>query len=299
MTTKARDLAEFAADVPETLGTAGQALKINAGATAYEWGTIATGPSNVVWPSDLNSPTNTYTTSGTWSKGSLADDAYVWMYLVGGGGSGGRNTGNPAGYGYGGQGGGARLLYGKASTFDGASYTIGAGATPPNAYQGNASTSSSIALTSAQGGITYTTVTSAYGYGLIDVVMGGSDIALLNTITNIKSTLIAESSFSFLNSNPPTGWTGINTDSQHSWVSGENMNTNRPGGNGIFGGGGGAGRTPSYTYSTGGGSLYAGAGGTGGSSGGDGAVPGGGGGGSWNNSEGGYGGNGNLRVYHV
>jgi len=69
--------------------------------------TAGLGTPAIVFPSNWASPTNNYTSSDTWSKGSLADDDYVWFYLVNSGGGGG--NARP------GFGGNAMLLYGTAA----------------------------------------------------------------------------------------------------------------------------------------------------------------------------------------
>jgi len=159
MTTKARDFAEFAADVPTSIGSAGQILKINAGASAYVWGdspeaalnidasgnptlgsgvtadevkTLLSAASTAVGDPAPNwaSPTATYTSSGTWSKpAGLSDNAIVWLYGVGGGQGGGTSSdagvnNTPA---YGGRGGYAFMVQCKASQLHGSAYVIGAG----------------------------------------------------------------------------------------------------------------------------------------------------------------------------
>ena len=103
-------------------GAAGTVLTSDG--TDLSFAAVQAGASRVVWPSDFASPTNTYTSSGTWSKGSLADTDYVWIYLVGGGGAGGYAAN---GYSVGGAGGSALLLYGQAQWFNGGAYVIGAG----------------------------------------------------------------------------------------------------------------------------------------------------------------------------
>ncbi len=72
---------------------------------------------------DWSSPDNTYTSSGTWSKGGLADDAVVWIYMIGGG-SGGWSSPDSRTEGSGGF---CRILVGTAADFDGGAYVIGAG----------------------------------------------------------------------------------------------------------------------------------------------------------------------------
>ena len=74
----------------------------------------------VVFPSDWSSPTTTYTSSGTYSKGGLSDDDYVWIYLLGGGGGGGDGSASGASNRSGGGDGGVAIhLYGKAGVLNG------------------------------------------------------------------------------------------------------------------------------------------------------------------------------------
>ena len=128
--------------------------------TNLSWAAAAaTGFEKVVFPSDWASPTYTYTSSGTYSKGGLADDAYVWVYIVGGGG-GGAKTDNGNTY-SGSVGGRALLIYGKAGVLNGASYVVGAGAAGQTTTGGNETppTVSSFTLTSANGGNVFSTAT--------------------------------------------------------------------------------------------------------------------------------------------
>ena len=110
------------------------------------WAAVSSGSSTVVWPSNFASPTSTYTSSGTWSKGSLADDDYVWIYLVGGGGGGGYASN---GYSQGGGGGSALLLYGQAQWFNGGAYVVGAGGAG-NTSSGGSQTSTTASRTSTR-----------------------------------------------------------------------------------------------------------------------------------------------------
>ena len=146
-----------------TGASAGQVLQRNAGDSAYEWGTISTGY-DVVFPSNWASPTTTYTSSGTWSKGSLSDDDYVWIYLIGGGGGGGDgNAGGAGGRSAGGNGGRAIHIYGKAGVLNGATYVIGAGKTGgTGSYPQIAPNDSTFTLTANNGGTVFNTL-SQYG----------------------------------------------------------------------------------------------------------------------------------------
>jgi hypothetical protein len=176
-----RKMADYAADVPTTIGSSGQVLKVNSGGTAYEWAAIGdtlpagasagqvlkrnSGNTDYEWgdaesainvdgsgnptlgtgitaselrtllsaqqsavglvPPDWASPSNTYTSSGTWSKGSLADTDIVWVYGVGGGNGGMGSAGS--GMKAGGKGGQAFFVVATAGQLDGVSYVVGAG----------------------------------------------------------------------------------------------------------------------------------------------------------------------------
>ena len=269
--------------------TNGYFLSAQSGNTGgLTWAAIETGGEEVVWPSNWASPTNTYTSSGTWSKGSLADDDYVWIYIVGGGGGGDSGSSNKSG----GQGGSAYLLYGKAGTFNGGTYVVGAG------RGANASTNrvvSSFTLSSANGGAVFTT-----GGSNSNTTRGWARIAnasVVDTGSSPASNLIAtpnDSSDIVLPSSKPTVPSPTSGGTTQ-WVVASGMSS---GGsypeNCVFGGGGGGGVYSNWDK-TGGGSLHAGNGATG--SGGTAAqVPGGGGGGG---PSGTAGANGNVRVYHV
>jgi len=82
------------------------------------------GTAAVILPSNWASPDETFTSSATYSKhSSLADDDYIWFYVVSGGGGAGTHSVNAnAGYG-----GGAMLIYGKAGDFHQSVMVIGAG----------------------------------------------------------------------------------------------------------------------------------------------------------------------------
>ena len=273
---------------PLTIGSSAQLLQSNG--TTAAWATISTGVDDVVFP-NLASPNNTYTASGTWSKGSLSDDAYVWIYLVGGG-AGGRGDDNGGSiFAQGGYGGKAKLVYGKAKFFDGGTYVIGAG------YAGSFNNSesrndSTFTLSSSNGGAVFTT-TGTSDNTVFSIVDG-------TTVTQ-STTLIEASpapSISFLFGNPPTGWSGSVSGSAYVWAGGTGGDDTN-GQNGIFGGGTGYG-TKAGNNRLGGGSLYAGAGGLMAAQGTNGTYPGGGGGGSTTvGNVGGAGANGNMRVYHV
>jgi len=99
-------------------------------------------------------PDETFTSSGTWSKGSLADDALVWMYAVGGGNSGGSGgSSNPSSPQRGGLGGLSFFVLGTAAQLNSATFVIGAG----GAAASNAEANTGGATTLTVSGVTYTT----------------------------------------------------------------------------------------------------------------------------------------------
>ena len=117
-------------------GTAGQLLQSGGATGSPAWATVSSGTS-ITFPSNWASPTTTYTSSGTWSKGSLSDDAYVWLYLIGGGGGGSmRESASSTGIAQGGTPGGAFFIYGKAGVLNGTVFTIGAAVTGRTAAMG-------------------------------------------------------------------------------------------------------------------------------------------------------------------
>ena len=272
-------------------------------------GTLATyintkvGAPAVVFPT-IGSPDNTYTSSATWSKGSLGDDDFVWLYLVGGGAGGKARSNNlsPS------SGGPAILLYGQAKFFNGGAFVVGAGTA------GGDSTTAP-----AFGAASTFTLTSTYGAGVFSTdaareYNGGANhsdpsATLFNTIsgvavkqgtTNIQAA--PPRTHNFILGVPITGWTG-DTDGPMFWNFGQVGSTGKAP-NGIFGGGAG-GSNQSGGGLAGGGSLFAGNGGAGsgdgsGANGTAGTVPGGGGGaGGQGNGTGGAGANGNVRDYYV
>jgi len=282
---------------PLAKGAAGTVLTSDG--TDLSFAAVASGGAEpVVW-FNVASPNNTYTSSGTWSKGGLADDAYVWFYLVGGGGGGGKDTGNPSGYGFGGEGGGALLVYGTAGILNGAAYVIGAGSAASADYQQRAGTVSTLTLSSAQGSRVFTTSKTYNGGEAFKFAPPVTNTTTLNATAPVTASLTTDNVFA-VPSTVPTSWGGTyNSASDNSWTGGAYMQGPKPGGNGIFGGGGGGGKHAGTLYATPGGSLYSGAGGAGGSSPANGTAPGGGGGGNSGNSAGGAGAAGNVRVYHV
>ena len=176
-------------------GAAGQALLYASAGTAA-WGTISTSDPAVVFP-NWASPTTTYTTSGTWSKGSLDDDDYVWFYLIGGGGGGSTYYNSQNQNASGGNGGNAMLLYGKAGLFDGGAYVIGAGVAGQAGTGGSPiGTNSTFTLSSTYGSIVFSG-TGGDG-GLFQVgTKGRVADSNLPTITLGLSTKLTTSSINF------------------------------------------------------------------------------------------------------
>ena len=280
-------------------GAAGTFLTSNG--TDLSYAAISTGADDVVFP-NLASPNNTYTSSGTWSKGSLSDDDYVWFYIVGGGGGGASQPYNGGSiFVQGGQGAAGILIYAKAKFFDGAAYVVGAGSAGKSTPSADASapTASTLTLSSSNGSGVYSTGTLYYTSNLFTQIDG---IIVTQSTTLVQATNSPSNVFT-VPAATPTGWSGAFTGdhSSYSWQGGVSGYQNAAGGNGIFGGGGGGGFHQSEgSDNPNGGSLYAGAGGNVGNTGAAGSVPGGGGGGSKSYGvDGGDGGNGNVRVYHV
>ena len=277
---------------PLTIGSSAQLLQSNG--TTAAWATVSTSPATVTFP-NLASPDNTYTSSATWSKGSLSDDDYVWMYLCGGGGGGMESTYNATG----GDGGGVLLLYGKAKYFNGGAYVIGAGGAA-GAAGGTSNTVSTFTLTSTYGSVVYTTLTGSFNNSYVDGENYNQMMIIVDpaTFTTQSTTLIQarNSTPRFIIGDEPTGWSGAQGTAYH-WM---NADGNKDAGyNGIFGGGAGGGRNATANYTGYGASLYAGRGGSSGATAEAGTVPGGGGGASTSGGSSGAGAAGNMRVYHV
>lgn len=274
-------------------------------------------PNQVAFP-DWASPNSTYLTSGTWSKGSLADTDYVWIYMVDGGAGG--NVTNTPGYVRGGTGGQAFLLYGQAQYFDGGAYVVGAGGAKGHNNNGLVSGlsggKSSFTLSSANGSTVYVSNIAIYVSQEEPFFVNVQGPQVTHTATQISAQFSPTSFFVVPEIDPnvpstyptipnilvrtaapagtsPIGWG--NSIAQGGYID--------LAGNSVFGGGGGGGKHAGYGEANaiyGGKSLYAGAGADY-NTGNDGAVPGGAGGGgdNLNGSQTGNGGAGNMRVYHV
>lgn len=259
------------------------------------------GGETITFPSDWASPTNTYSTSGTWSKGSLADDDYVWIYLLGGGGGGGHAT-SSVNASRGGNGGNAFLIYGKAGVLNGGAYVIGAAKAGETAINGSAGNASTFTLTALNGGTVYTTASadsaSTWESGEANALVLGAvsdviDLASFDDYTVIGLTI---PSFSFVDLALPTGVLfRFGSPGKTNVVAPDEGHT-------IFGGGGGG--SSGSGKAAGNTSEFSGAGGAASTttSATNGIYPGGGGGGSLlggGSSAGGIGAAGNMRVYHV
>ena len=245
----------------------------------------------MVYPSDWTSPTNNYTSSATWSKGSLSDDDYVWFYLVGGGGGGGSNPTQT----HGGAGGKCIMLYGKAGVFDGAAYVIGAEtAGNLNDFNSSVGTNTTITLSSANGSTVFTTVASNDGPGnyFFSVSNANFDnIPLSESSSDLKVIATESDPMAWTDGGLPTGYTYKYTSKVRTWDDPATVNT-------IFSGGGGGAFYQNEKVA--GLSQLAGNAGATGTTGANGIAPGGGGGGSKSSSiRGGTGAQGALRVYHV
>ena len=264
----AADGTKLDTNIPSSLGAAGQVLTVNPAGTAA-WATVSSDPAAVVFPSDWASPTNTYTSSGTWSKGSLSDDDYVWFFLLGGGGGGAEV--------YAAAGGSVRLIYGKAELFNGAAYAVGADTAGTNQNVGSiAGNPTTLTLTSANGSSVLSTPTIDTD-NVVNVVTAPS-AAVAGTYLNGSPAEI----YSFQTTTLPSGYTRFFTGSY-----GYNL---------VFGGA--HGQAPQLAGNTTATSLLSGNGGTTASR--HGVSPGGGGAAGQNaGGTGGTGAAGNVRVYHV
>jgi len=271
---------------PLTIGSNTQLLQSNG--TTAAWATVSSGPPAVVFPSDWTSPNNNYTSTGTWSKGSLSDDDYVLFLLVGGGG-GGQRIG--AGTAQGGRGGRAKILFGTAKVFDGGAYVVGSGVAGATTGTSQLNpTVSSFTLTSTFGSQAFVT----------DVVNGTDDLTIGYVVSpNIETVgtggiMLSTVPVPTIDFNTlPNGysmWNGVYNDA----------NALSQTYAGVFGSGGGGLTIYGGTDYSGQNSLFSGNGGAGGNSGQNGTAPGGGGGGCWNNGNtAGNGADGSVRVYHV
>ena len=242
--------------------------------------TAGLGTIPIVFPSDWASPTNNYTSSDDWSKGSLADDDYVWFYLV--------NSGDGGGNARPGYGGRAMLLYGTAATFNGASYTIGAARAGQNATGGTAQNPTTVTLSSGNGSSAFTpfdlsTADDLSGSPKLQINLASIEAGVSGTYLNGSPS----SSYAIKTLALPSGYGRWTTSNTIKGYQSEDPDC-------VFGGGAGYSTFNSQnSYST---SLFAGNGGTGNNA--AGSAPGGGG-GETNGGVGAAGAAGSLRVYHV
>jgi len=200
--------------------------------TDLSWATPSSGGFEaVVFPSNWASPTSTFTSSGTYSKGSLADDDYVWVYLVGGGG-GGSKSANDNIY-PGGVGGRAMLIYAQAGVLHGGAYVVGAGAAGQTGTQdvGSNPTVSSFTLTNSNGGNIFATATgvnnpsSGVGGLVTTVLKNSSDATPILTATELTDVTFS----------------GVLPSGAASFFQGGSFNNDNSG-DVVFGGGSGAGK---------------------------------------------------------
>jgi len=212
-------------------------------------------------------PDVTLTSTGTWTKpGSLADDSWITIYMVGGGGGGAVHTT----WGNGGSGGSAALFSGVAGEFPSGAitFTIGAGGAA-NDGGGISGGATSAVINS----ITYTAPAGLGGTGT----------------SASKTSPLGTYSVPFAGKSPFVSPSLEDTRGGYAQA----INVGYPS---VYGGGGGGGGNGAVN--AGGVSTYAGNGGAGGATG-DvaGSVPGGGGGGA-NSGYSSGGGNGSVRIYY-
>lgn len=251
--------------LPATVGTAGQLLQVNAGASAAAWATVSSEAAAVAFPSNWASPTNTYNSSGTWSKGSLADTAYVWFFLLNSGGGGGASAANGLN---GGVGGSAMLIYAQAKTFNGAAYVIGAAKAGATSGTGTTPSNPTTLTLSSGNGSTAFTPLNTDASNVLDITSGVTGTYLVGSVAPTYTIYVGAA---------PSGYAN---------------RTLAGAGNSVFAGGMGL-KVGNGSYSST--SLLSGNGGVNGTR--NGVFPGGGG-GSYG-SQGGTGAAGQLRVYHV
>ena len=233
------------------------------------------GTAAAILPSNWASPDETFTSSATYTKhSSLADDDYIWFYVVsGGGGSGTHSVNALAGYG-----GGAMLIYGKAGDFDQSVMVIGAGGAGSTNQQRTTGGTSSLTLRANIGGRVFSALADgphSFNAATVGTYVSGA------VADPYKFDLIV----------PIT-------------VGGVTYTTGGFGGGSAYGiqnsvfGAASAGQRDSGSVEANGNSLFAGAAGA--SEAANGAVPGGAGYTDFQDSgQGGAGGAGNIRVYHV
>lgn len=287
-------------------GAAGQLLQYASAGTAA-WATFSAGYEQVKFPSDWTSPDETFNSSGTYTKPSgVADDDYIWIYLLGGGGAGcssgrtnGSLSGNSAGYVAGSAGGSAKLLYGKAKIFTGgtmavaASYLFSSRPATDFYYNGTSGNASTFTLSSSNGAVVYSTSSGGEG---VDVRVIHIDGAGSQTDNYLHSSAISPTEFSLDTATTPS--LSVHTFVMPARNNANNVSTTQY--TSVFAGGN-AGARP-YNYGAlptalQGTSVLAGAGGV--LNGTDGQFPGGAGRSVTGTGVGGDGAAGQIRIYHV
>tara|TARA_R110001592_G_scaffold251228_2_gene513883 strand:+ start:973 stop:2127 length:1155 start_codon:yes stop_codon:yes gene_type:complete len=267
--------------------------------TDISWVTASSGGTPaVVFPSNWASPSETFNSSGTWSKGSLSDDDYVWFLMVGGG-QGGGGRANTTTIARGGEGGLAMLLYGKAEVFNGGAYVIGSGGAGSTVPYGN------------PGGATYFTFLAAnYVAGATERTTGTADqnSATPTAVTNVlelnKGVISSANYLSSSDATPHIFGLGVLPSNYTTFLKSSNASEATGGSalGSVFSGGGGCSALASAS-NVGKISLFSGGGGASSSSGSPsaGTFPGGGGGASSvvAGATGSAGAAGQIRVYHV
>ena len=261
-------------------------ISASSGSMTIDGAAISTGTPDISFP-NWASPTNTYSSSGTWSKGSLEDTDLVFFFAVGGGYGAGGGGSNIARAGWSGQG---MILFGQAIAFDGCAYVIGSGGAgntaPADRVAGGNTT---VTLSSSNGSTVYSTATNSHS---LTTVAPRVTTDFVSGQTNNPYELLAATY-------PKTvGGVTYQTDGLADSIATTTLAV-------VFGPGQGSGladnQTGQYTAGSLGTpqtSLYSGDGGSGNA--GNGVYPGGGGASRYSGSgAGGNGANGNLRVYHV
>jgi len=288
---------DIATNIPSSLGTAGQVLTVNTGATATEWADASGGGSPTV---------QTYTsgTAATWTKPASAN--WVKIELWGGGGAGGRGGDNGSAAG-GGGGGGYTIVTVPFSYLSGATvtYTVaagGGGVSSGSSALGGTGGTSSVTISSWNGGSSKTLNAYGGGGGFGDVSSdlnalggsGGSSIGPGGPLANNDNESYAtggsmEAGHTSINASAPrffsrnSHWQGAAGSSPYDNETDSTLPDYSGAGNSFWGGAGGGSVSLGDTLYPGGTSVMAGNGGnaaTAGSNGSAGSTPGGGGGGT-------------------
>ena len=215
-----------------------------------------------------DTPDAIFTSTGTWTKPSVAADSWITLYMVGGGGSGASNS--P--WANGAAGGAAVLFSGLASGFPASmTVTVGSGGAAKSAAGGDGNSGGNTSITLS---------------GVAVTALGGPNGAASN---------LSRIGLGGVYSVPANGLPPFATYVTSDFKGGSSQSLG-PGGNSVFGGG--AGGSGNGSTETGGTSTYAGNGGSGGIAGAAGAAGGGGGGGSNDSNASGAGGAGRVYFYY-